>query len=724
MADGVELAIPMRNVRLLGPCILVFVVAACAAARREPGPVPLGAVVPVADAAPPPVVDAAAAIPGEVPLTALPYTPSLDRDAMDTTAEPCVSLYQYACGNWMKKNPIPPDQSSWSVYGKLADDNRRYLWGILAELQDPKATRTPAQQKLGDDFASCMDEGAIEKRGATPLDASLDAISKLATPHDVAELVAKLQTENFDEPGFLFGFSSQQDFANSAMMVAGANAGGLGLPDRDYYTKTDARAVELRAKYVVHVTRMLALLGEPPDVAAHEAEGILALETRLAEVSLTRVEMRDPKKLFHRVTVQKLSQDVPSFDWKTYLAALGLGAVASLNVSEPAFFARLELLLETVPMADWRTYLRWHLVHARAPFLSSAFVAENFDFFAHTLRGTAVLKPRWKRCVAYADAHLGDALGEEFVRRTFTAETRAHVLEMTQRIEKAMEATIAGATWMGPATRREALAKLHAMVNKIGYPEHFRDYGAVAIDRADFAGNVQRALVFESRRWLAKVGKPVDRKEWFMTPPTVNAYYDPQMNDMNFPAGVLQPPLYDAKEDDAPNYGNTGATIGHELTHGFDDEGRQFDAKGNLRDWWTKADATAFQTRAKCVVDQYATYTVIDEIKINSELTQGEDIADLGGTMLALLAWRKAEEGKPLAPIDGFSPDQRFWIGMAQWACENQRPENLRADALTNAHSPGRYRIDGVAANLVDFEKAFACKPGQPMAPAKRCKVW
>ncbi|CAN5305730.1 M13 family metallopeptidase [soil metagenome] len=712
-----------RRLRLVLSSLLIGVTA-CAAAGRSPDPVPLGsatAITRVADAAPP--IHAAVA-PTEVPLTTLPYTPSLDREAMDASADPCVSLYHYACGNWMTKNPIPPDQSSWSVYGKLADDNRRYLWGILSDLQSAKAPHTPAQQKLGDYFASCIDEAAVEKRGATPLAPSLTAIGNMATPLDVAHVIAKLQTESFDDSGFLFGLSAQQDFENSAMMIAGASAGGLGLPDRDYYTKTDARSVEIRAKYAAHVTRMLVLLGDSADIAAREANNIIALETRLAEVSLTRVEKRDPKKLFHRVPVQKLEQDVPSFDWGTYLTDLGLGATTSLNVSEPAFFARLQLLLKSVPVADWKAYLRWHLVHARARFLSAAFSDESFDFFSRTLRGTAVQRPRWKRCVAYVDDQLGDALGEEFVRRTFTADTRAHVVEMTKQIEKAMEATINGATWMGPATKREALAKLHAMVNKIGYPEHFRDYGAIAVDRADFAGNVERALTFESKRWLTKVGKPVDRAEWFMSPPTVNAYYDAQMNDMNFPAGVLQPPLYDAKEDDAPNYGNTGATIGHELTHGFDDEGRQFDAKGNLRDWWTKADATAFQKRAQCVVDQYAAYTVIDDIKINSQLTQGEDIADLGGTMLALLAWRNAEAGKPLVPIDGFSPDQRFWIGMAQWTCENQRPENLRADALTNPHSPGRYRIDGVAANMVDFEKAFSCKAGQPMVRAQRCKVW
>ncbi len=717
----------MRNLRWVGSTLLALVVAACAGAQKSPDPVPTpsASALPVVDASAPPVVDAAvAAKPTETPLTALPYTPSLDRAAMDTTADPCVSLYQYACGGWMKNNPIPPDQSSWSVYGKLGNDNRRYLWGILSDLQGADPKRTPAQQKIGDYFAACMDESAVEKRGATPLAADLAAIDGLGKPSDLGPLLAKLQTADGGDPGYLFGFSAQQDFENSAMMVADTGAGGLGLPDRDFYTKTDARSVEIRAKYLAHVTRMLVLLGDPRDVAAREAGDIVALETRLAEASLTRTEKRDPRKLFHRTQVTKLAQDVPDFDWKGYFAGLGVGSLASLNVEEPAFLARVELLAKTVPIADWKAYLRWHLVHARARFLSKAFVDENFDFFSHTLRGATEQKPRWKRCVALVDEQLGEALGQEFVQRAFATTTRTRVLDMTQRIEKAMEATLQGEAWMSAATKREALAKLHAMVNKIGFPEKFRDYGAVTVARDDFAGNAQRASAFEAKRWLAKIGKPVDRSEWFMTPPTVNAYYDPQMNDMNFPAGVLQPPLYDVKLDDAPNYGNTGATIGHELTHGFDDSGRHFDSKGNLRDWWTKTDAPAFETRAKCVSDQYSTYTIVDDIKINGEMTNGEDIADLGGTMLALVAWRKTLEGKKPESIDGFTPDQRFWIGMAQWACENQRPENLRADALTNVHSPGRYRIDGVAANFPEFEAAFSCKAGQAMVPAKRCKVW
>ena len=671
---------------------------------------------PVIDAGPPALVDA--------PLDALPYTPSLDLTAMDKSADPCVSLYQYACAGWMKNNPIPPDQSSWGVYAKVADDNRRFLWGILASLRSGKTERTANQQKIGDYFTACMSEPAIDARGAAPLKSSLDAIDKVATVKDLAGVIAQLQSDSGGDDQFLFGFGAQQDYENARAMVANASAGGLGLPDRDYYTKTDAHSVDIRQKYTEHVARMMSLLGDSADVAKQHAATIMQLETQLATASLTLTDKRDPKKLAHKTTIVDLKKSTPDFDWGTFTAKSGVPRLASLNVSEPAFFKAVQLALTKVPVSDWKTYLRWHLVHAQARFLSSNFERENFEFFQHTLRGTPAMKPRWKRCVGWVDSQLGEALGEEFVRRAFGADTRARVLEMTTRIEKAMETNLQSLTWMGPETRRQALAKLHAMVNKIGYPEHYRDYGLVTIAPDDFAGNVQRAQAFEQKRTLAKVGRPVDRAEWFMTPPTVNAYYDAQMNDMNFPAGVLQPPLFDVKMDDAPNYGNTGATIGHELTHGFDDEGRQFDAKGNLKDWWTKADAKAFEERAKCVTDQYAQYTVVDEIKINSQLSQGEDIADLGGTMLAYVAWQDAMGKRIHENIDGFTPEQRFFIGAAQWVCENQRPENLRADALTNPHSPGRYRIDGVMVNMPEYERSFSCKPGAPMAPQKRCRVW
>jgi endothelin-converting enzyme/putative endopeptidase len=397
---------------------------------------------------------------------------------------------------------------------------------------------------------------------------------------------------------------------------------------------------------------------------------------------------------------------------------------SEINVTEPKFFQQVETLLKTRGIADWKTYLRWHLAREKSPYLSSAFVKADFDFYRKYLRGVTEMQPRWKRCVQYVDRELGEALGQVFAQKTFTPETKARALAMTKEIDQAMEADLQQLTWMGPETRQQALAKLHGMVNKIGYPDKWRDYSSLDIVRGDFLGNRDRATIFESKRELAKIGKPVDRTEWLMTPPTVNAYYDSQMNDINFPAGVLQPPLFDPKMDDAPNYGNTGATIGHELTHGFDDEGRQFDAKGNLRDWWTKQDAAQFEKRAACVVSEYAQFTVVDDIKLNSKLTEGEDVADLGGTLLAYIAWKNATRGQTLKPIGGLSPEQRFFIGMAQWACGDERPESKRLNAITNPHSPLEDRINGVVSNMPEFQKAFACKPGQPMVRAQACRVW
>jgi putative endopeptidase len=657
------------------------------------------------------------------PLQALPYSPSLDLTDMDKTIDPCVDFYTYSCGGWMKKNPIPADQSSWSVYGKLYNDNQQFLWGILDDLAKQTSGRTPTQQKIGDYFAACMDESAAEKLGATPLKPQLDAIAAMKSKKDLAPLLAKQQLENRTD-GLLFNFGSNQDFENSNDVIAFADSGGLGLPDRDYYLKTDAKSEEQRKQYVTHVTNMFELLCDPPATAQAEAAKVMAIETDLAKSTLTLVDKRDPYKLFHKMDRTKLQALTPSFDWNSYLITAGLPNAQVFNVTEPDFYKEVEKELNAVSLDDWKTYLRWHIVHANAPYLSSKFVNENFAFYGKTLRGSEQLRPRWKRCVSLVDEQLGEALGEEFVRRAFSPEMKKSTMEMTQYIEDAMKQDIEKLTWMSPDTKKHALEKLHTIVNKVGYPDKWRDYSSVEIKRDDFLGNEMRATVFESDRQLAKIGKPVDRAEWGMTPPTVNAYYNPQMNDINFPAGVLQPPLYDPKMDDAPNYGNTGSTIGHELTHGFDDQGRQFDAQGNLKDWWTKQDAGEFTKRAQCVVDQYGQYTVIDDLKINSKLTQGEDIADLGGTILAYAAWQAATAKQQLHDIEGFTPDQRFFIGLAQWACENQRPENLRLHTLTDPHSPGKYRINGVVVNMPEFQKAFSCKAGQPMTKENRCRVW
>jgi putative endopeptidase len=659
----------------------------------------------------------------DAPISSLPYTPGLNTEFMDTSADPCVDFYRYSCGGWVKKNPIPADQPAWSVYAKLAQDNERFLWGILNDLAGKTQGRNANQQKIGDYFAACMDESAIEKLGASPIKAYLKQIDGLASKKQLPAVLAQIHLRS-DSGDMFFAFGSGQEYSDSSQVIAFANAGGLGLPDRDYYTRNDPHSVELRQKYVAHVQRMLVLLGDAPDAAQREAVKVMAIETALAQASLTRVQRRDPRNLDHKMDFAQLQALSPSFDWGIYLKGLGVGPQKVFNVSQPAFYKELENQLQAASVDDIKAYLRWHTVHAAAPLLSQAFVNEDFEFFGKTLRGTPQLRPRWQRCVRQVDEQLGEALGQEFVNRAFSPEMKQSALTMTNQIEKAMAADIEQLTWMSPETKQNALAKLNSISNKIGYPDKWRDYSSITIKHNDFAGNFERTTVFESRRTLNKIGKPVNRGEWRMTPPTVNAYYSSRMNDINFPAGVLQPPLYDPKMDDAPNYGDTGGTIGHELTHGFDDQGRKFDAHGNLKDWWTKQDGENFEARAQCVVDQYAQYVVVDEVKINSKLTEGEDIADLGGLVLAWTAWKEQTRNMHLESRDGLTPEQRFFVGNAQWACENDRPENLRLNAITDPHSPGKYRVNGLVVNMPEFENAFSCKTGQPMAKADRCRVW
>jgi len=662
----------------------------------------------------------------ERPLTALPYTPSLDPSFMDRAVDPCVDFYTYSCGKWLEKNPIPPDQTRWAVYGKLHEENLRFLWGMLEEAALPRPGRDTSTRQIGDYFAACMDEAALEKAGASPLAGDLASINGMRSKAEVALLLGRMQLGT--RPGdLLFGFSSGQDPKNAAEVVGFATAGRLGLPERDYYLNDDAKSKEARERYHAFVRRLFELLGDPAPEAS--AETVLRIETAFAQASLSRVEKRDPYKIAHRMQRSELQALTPSFRWNDYLKLVGQPGLDAFNVTEPDFFRALEKQLATGDLGDLdnlRTYLRFQLARVRAPYLSAAFARASFDFYEAYLAGAQQMKPRWKQCVEWVDRDLGEALGQVFVSKVFPPESKAGIEDMVQHIRGAMERHIRELSWMSEATRQQALAKLHAMKDKIGYPDRWRDDSALDIRREDFAGNVARSYAFAMRRELAKIGRPVDPGEWHMTPPTVNAGYNPLMNDMSFPAGVLLPPLYDPKLDLAPSYGDTGATIGHELTHGFDDEGRRFDAQGNLRDWWTPQDDAEFRKRAQCVADQYAQYTIVDDVKINSRLTLGEDVADLGGLIIAYEAWKDATHGQTLEPRDGLTPDQRFFVGFAQWDCGGDRPEALRLSARINPHSPKEARINGVVVNVPEFAAAFSCKPGQPMVkePEKVCRIW
>jgi len=656
----------------------------------------------------------------------LPYSPSLNLSSMDKSIDPCVNFYQYACGGWRDKNPIPGDQTTWSVYGKLYQDNLHFLRGILEQAGSAANPRDVVAQKIGDFYASCIDESGIEKSGLGPLQEQLDAIARLNSVRELAPLLARLQMVTFGYRSILFRGGSEQDPDDSAQVIASLDQGGLGLPDRDYYIKESAKSKETRDRYVRHVQKIFELLGDDAPTAQKNAATLMRMETSLAKASLTRVERRDPYKLKHKMNVAGLQELAPNFDWKAYFEVLHYPKTEILNVQAPEFFRRVNAALAGEPLADWKTYLRFEMADSTAQFLPARFLQENFDFYRKYLRGAKELEPQWKRCVQHTDYLLGEALGQAYVRKVFSPELKQSTLDMVLRIEDAMATRIQQLDWMSPETKQQALAKLHGIRNKIGYPDRWRDYSSVKIVRSDFLGNVQRATEFENRRQIAKIGKPVDHGEWQISSAAVDAYYDPQMNDINFPAGVLQPPLYDPKMDAAPNYGDTGGTIGHELTHGFDDAGSQYDARGDLKNWWKEEDRKKFDERTKCVSDQYSQYVAVDEVHINGELTKGEDVADLGGELLAYMAWGAATEGKNLRAIDGMTPEQRFFVGFAQWACANERPEELRLRAQTDEHSPPEYRINGVVVNMPQFAKAFSCRVGQPMVkpPEKVCKVW
>ncbi len=652
----------------------------------------------------------------------LKTTPSFDLGAIDRKANPCNDFYQYACGTWLKNNPIPPDQSSWGRFSELAERNRTILKNILEKASTLSASRDADTQKIGDYYFSCMDEASINKKGVQPLQPELDRIRAIKNTRDLAAEVGRLHRIGVD---VIFNFSSGQDAKDSNAVIGQADQGGIGLPEKDYYFRTDAKAVETRKEYVAHITRMLQLTGVAAADAAKQADTIMRLETALAKASLDVTSRRDPQLTYHKMKLGEFEALSDSFDWTLYFATLQAPKMDSLNVAVPDFFKNQQTMLKTISIADWQTYLTYHLVDGQAAVLPTKFEEENFAFHGKYLTGAKEQKARWKRCVAATDGDLGEALGKAYVELTFGREGKQRTLDLVNHIEAAMAQDLNQLTWMTPETKKRAFEKLHAVTNKIGYPDKWRDYSALNIVRGDALGNSLRANEFEFNRQLQKIGKPVDRLEWGMTPPTVNAYYDPQMNNINFPAGILQPPFFDKQASDAVNYGAIGAVIGHELTHGFDDEGRQFDPKGNLNDWWTATDAKAFDTREQCLVKEYSSFELQGGVHMNGKLTLGENTADNGGLRLAWIALMNDLAGKTLPKLGGYDESQQFFIGWGQIWCENDTAELERLRAQTNPHAIDRFRVNGTVSNMPEFQKAFACGQGLPMVRGgNACRVW
>ncbi|MGH9392609.1 MAG: M13 family metallopeptidase [Terriglobales bacterium] len=641
---------------------------------------------------------------------------------IDAQANPCQNFYQYACGNWIAKNPIPADQAEWGTFSQLAERNREALHQILEDARTNSGQKDALTQEVGDYYAACMNQGAIDAGGIKPLQSELDLLASVQTPEELAGEVARLQLNGVNA---LFGFGSDQDFKDANQEIAEADQGGLGLPDRDYYTKGDAKSAALRQQYVAHVKKMMELLGDAPAHAAAEAKTVMRIESALARGSMTNVSRRDPNQDYHKMSVAQLEALAPAFGWSAFFAGAGAPSFGTINVVAPGFFRAMNAELKAAPLADWKTYLRWQLVHAAAPALPQPFVDAEFAFFGTALTGQKEQRARWKRCVSSTDQHLGEALGQLYVKSAFTPQAKAHMQALVANLEAALGQDIGGLSWMSAPTKRQAKVKLAAIVNKIGYPDQWRDYSSIVISRDNYYTDLRRTEAFESHRELNKIGKPVDRSEWSMTPPTVNAYYTPQFNQIVFPAGILQPPFFDLKRDDASNYGAIGVVIGHEISHGFDDSGRQFDPQGNLRDWWTAADAKAFQQRAACLVEEYNGFSPVAGVKVNGKLTLGENLGDSGGARIAYMAMETALAGLPDETIDGYNRAQRFFLGYGQVWCENVRPEAARMLAATDPHAPGEFRVNGIVSNMAEFAQAFHCGPQDAMtAKANACRVW
>ena len=669
----------------------------------------------------------ASALHAQAPSTQYSVLPGFDKSAIDTGANPCSDFYQYACGNYSKLHPIPADLPSFDQFTNIYEFNLQALHGILDKAATAHAAAGSDEQKIGDYYASCLDEAAIDKAGIAPIQPELDRIAALQSRDALTPEIAHLQ--RIDGNAF-FSLQSSQDFKDATREIAVVDQGGIGLPEKDYYLRAGAKDDELRKQYVEHIANVLKLLGASPDAAAKDAADIMAFETALAKVSMGNVERRDPDKVYHMEQVTKFAADAPNLHVADFLKEAGTPPVTELNVASPAFFTGLNQLMASTSMDTLKNYMRVHLVDSVASGLPKSFDDEHFDFYGRKLQGIPEQQARWKRCVQATDAGLGEVLGKAYVAQYFGGDSKTKTLDEVKAIEAAMGRDLDELMWMSPATKAKAHEKLAAIVDKIGYPDKWRDYSELTIKPGDTMGNSLRDREFESDYQLHKIGKPVNKGEWDMTPPTVNADYDPSMNTINFPAGILQPVFYDKTASEATNYGHIGSVVGHELTHGFDDQGRRFDAQGNLKDWWTPEDAKRFEQRTDCVVNEYNGFVAVDDMHVNGKLTLGENTADNGGLRLAWMALladaARNHTALDTKSADGYTPKQQIFIGWAQNWCSTERPEMLRMAVQTDVHSPDRIRANGVVVNMPEFGQAFGCKQGQPMAPPpeKMCRVW
>jgi putative endopeptidase len=644
-----------------------------------------------------------------------------DTASMNKSVDPCTDFYQYACGSWVARNPLPADRARYARFTEVSDRNEKVLLDILQGASAERSGRSVIDQKIGDAYAACMDTAAIEKRGLVPVQPELDRINAMSDNTSILAELVRLQKMGVPA---VFNFGAQPDAKDSNRTIATLSQGGLSLPDRDYYLKTDAKSVETRERFLKHIQNMFQLAGDTPDAAAAKAKAVLEFETVLAGSSIDRVSMRDPNKRYHMMTKAELAALTgPDVDWDAYFKGIGAPPFESLNVTTPEFFQGISQK-RPGDLAHWKAYFAYHLLHAGATELPAALENENFDFWGRYLTGAKEQRPRNMRCVIAVDRGLGDLLGQRYVEVAFGGDAKTQITQLVENLEKAMGQDIRALPWMTEETKKAALAKLAAITNNVGVPKKWRDYSKVSISRDDYFGNSQRLAEFQREHNLEKIGQPTDKAEWGMSTPTVNAYYSPQLNSINFPAGILQPPFFDANRDMASNYGGVGAVIGHEMTHGFDDQGRKFDGNGNLRDWWTAADGAEFEKRAACVANEYSGFTAVDDVKLNGRLTLGENTADNGGIRVAYMAMENALKGKKPEKIDGFTPEQRFFLAFGQIWCENGTPQSERQHALTDPHSPGRYRVQGVLQNMPEFQEAFSCKAGQPMVSANACRVW